>query len=84
MALLMPLCVLWAFNDVFEFRKLSAQIRSQPSRWVPILIAGGILAVLILATRERGLVLTPPNSVSGLSYVKRNLAAFFRYLIGDN
>jgi hypothetical protein len=48
--------------------------------WLPVLGGGGVLAAVILATRETGLLLNPPTVFSGTRNILPNLTFYLLYL----
>ena len=78
-ALLLPLGVLWLFNE-FQIRKALAQLRRQAYLWTPILIAACILIAVNLLTHDRGPAYESRNLLFGDENIPRNLHAYLRYL----
>src|SRR5215469_12069598 len=79
LVLFLPLAAIFLLNSM-KPREILLQIRESWRLWVPVVAGGMVLIVVILATRERGLLLDPPASFTGLGNIRTNLRSYLLYL----
>jgi hypothetical protein len=60
-------------------REILSQVRREVWLWAPVLAGSAILISIILATRERSLVLDPPPIFAGIQNIPRNLLSYLVY-----
>ena len=78
LALLIPLGAIFLIGSTNP-REILRQIRQSLWLWAPVLGGGLILAAVVLTTRERGLLLSPPANITGLKYIRANLHSYLLY-----
>jgi hypothetical protein len=80
LALLLPVAAVYLLDSTNP-RQILLQIRQSPGLWIPVLAGNIVLLSMILATRERGLMLTAPAvSFRGLDHIRPNLRSYLLYL----
>ena len=79
LALLLPLGAFFLLHSL-DPRGILLQIRRSPWLWWPVLAGGAVLLAAIFATRETGLLLTPPAKVSGIDNIRFNLRYYLMFL----
>jgi hypothetical protein len=78
MVLLVPLAAFFLIESLHP-REILLQVRREVWLWVPVLAGGAILFLIILATRERGLMIDPPPIFTGSRNIPRNLLSYLLY-----
>jgi hypothetical protein len=78
LALLLPLGAFFLLESLNPWEIL-LQVRKSLWLWFPVAAGGLLLAAVILATRERGLALTPPATFSGLEHIRANLRSYLLF-----
>jgi hypothetical protein len=79
LVLLLPLGAFFLLESM-KPREILLQIRRSPWLWVPVVTGGLVLVTVILATRERGLLLTFPAVYSGREHIRVNLRSYLLFL----
>jgi hypothetical protein len=78
LALLVPLAAFFLIESLHP-REILLQVRREVWLWVPVLAGGAILFSIILATRERSLMIDPPSIFTGRQNIPRNLLSYLLY-----
>jgi hypothetical protein len=79
LVLLLPLGAFFLL-DSMNWREILIQIRHSPRLFLPVAAGALVLITVISATRERGVMLSPPPIFRGLNYIPGNLRAYLLFL----
>jgi hypothetical protein len=78
LALLLPLGAFFLLENANR-REILTLIRQRLWLWTPVLAGALLLSAIIVATRERSVMLDPPSIATGLEHIRHNLASYLMY-----